>query len=239
MNAILLSIGIWVAGTLLTVILFFADLFLTIVLPWDKKRKAVHAQCFWWSEALIHLNPYWSITTSGLKNIDHNKTYVIVANHQSIADIIVLYKIRMQFKWVAKEGILKVPFLGWCLYLGKHIRLSRRNFGSIRTVYRKAAEWLRGGMSVAFFPEGTRSNTDEMNSFQNGAFKLAIKEKIPILPVAISGTREAIPKGDWIFKKKVAGQITVLPAIETRDFKPGDFANLRDIVRDRIKEASA
>lgn len=91
----------------------------------------------------------------------------------------------MQFKWVAKASLFKVPFIGWSLGLAKHIRLSRGNFSSIKKVYRQAASWLKEGMSVLFFPEGTRSANDEMGQFQNGAFKLAIKEKVPILPVAI------------------------------------------------------
>jgi len=235
----LISVSIWVAGTALTILLFFVDLFFTIVLfPFDKQRKVVHAQCFWWASAMIGLNPYWSVSVSGLDNIDLEKTYIVVANHQSLADIVVMYKTGMQFKWVAKESLFKVPFLGWCLTLGKHIKLSRGEFGSIKKIYKEAALWLRKGMSVLFFPEGTRSETDDMNEFQNGAFKLAIKEKRPILPVAIDGTREAIPKGSWIFKTKVSGKLTVLPPVDTKDFKPGDFLRLKNLVREKMQKAT-
>jgi 1-acyl-sn-glycerol-3-phosphate acyltransferase len=141
-----------------------------------------------------------------------------------------MYKTHMQFKWVAKESLFKIPFIGWCLFLTRHIRLSRGDFASIKKVYREAAEWLRNGMSVVFFPEGTRSKTGKMGKFQNGAFKLAIQEKIPILPIVINGTREAIPKGSWIFKTKVRGKLTVLPPVETKDFLPGEFTLLKDTV---------
>jgi 1-acyl-sn-glycerol-3-phosphate acyltransferase len=174
-----------------------------------------------------------------LENIDPRKTYVAVANHQSMADIIVLYQTRLQFKWVAKNSLFKVPFVGWCLSLTKHIRLTRGDFGSIKKVYREAATWLRNEVSVLFFPEGTRSDTDEMNEFQNGAFKLAIKEKRPILPISIDGTRDAIPKGDWRFKTKVLCYLRVLPPIDTSSFKPGDFGRLREIVRARLAEAGS
>jgi 1-acyl-sn-glycerol-3-phosphate acyltransferase len=234
--AYITSMAIWASGSLLTVILFFVDLFFAgLLFPFDKKRKVVHAQCFWWSNALISLNPFWSLDVSGLENIDPKKTYVIIANHQSLADIIVLYKIHMQFKWVAKESLFKIPFLGWCLSLGKHIKLLRGDFSSIKKVYREAAGWLRKDMSVLFFPEGTRTENGEMGQFQNGAFKLAIKEKKPILPVSINGTREAIPKGGWIFKAKVKANLKVLPAIETSELKAGDFAKLRDEVQTRLE----
>ena len=235
----LISIGIWLYSGVLTIALFLTELFLTLIFPFDKKRKIVHAQCFWWANALIAFNPFWNITVEGLKNIDKQKTYVIVANHQSLADIIVLYKTRMLFKWVAKEDLFRVPFIGGCLSLNKHIKLARGEFGSIKKVYHQAAHWLRGGVSVLFFPEGTRSDNDSMNKFQNGAFKLAIKEKKDILPVCISGTRKAIPKGSWIFNTKVAGKLKILPPIETKKFEPGDFVQLRDMVFAKLTEAMA
>ena len=232
----IISIGIWLGSGLLTILLFFVVLVLNILLfPFDKKKKITHAQCFWWSDAVIGLNPYWDVKTSGLENIDHKKTYVIISNHQSMADIAVLYQTKMQFKWVAKASLFKVPFIGWCLGLIKHIRLNRGDFASIKEIYHQASQWLQKDMSVLFFPEGTRSSSNQMNEFQNGAFKLAIKEKKPILPICLRGTHDAIPKGSWIFKTKVSVKLTVLPAIETKEFGPGDFARLRDTVRARIE----
>ena len=235
---IILSIIIWIISSALTIVLYFVSLFFTIILfPFDKQRKVVHAQCFWWADALIGFNPFWDVKVYGLENIDPHKTYVITANHQSMADIVVLYKTRMQFKWVAKESLFSVPFIGWCLSLGKHVKLARGEFGSIKKIYREAAAWLRQDMSVLFFPEGTRSLTDNMNEFQNGAFKLAIKEKKPVLPIAIQGTRKAISKGNWIFKTRVHSTIKVLPPIETKDFAAGDFGELRDLVYNKLKTA--
>ena len=122
--------------------------------------------------------------------------------------------------------------------LAKHIRLERGDFSSIKTVYREAAVWLRRGMSVLFFPEGTRSETGHMREFQNGAFKLAIREAMPVLPIAIRGTGKAIPKGSWLFSDMITGSITVLPAIETSQFKPADFSILRDMARQAIEKAT-
>lgn len=237
MNAII-SVFIWVGSGLLTILLFLVVFTLNILLfPFDKKKKITHLQCFWWSDLLIALNPYWSLKVSGREHINRKNTYVIIANHQSMADIVALYQTKMQFKWVAKASLFKIPFIGWCLSLIKHIKLTRGDFSSIKEIYRTASRWLQKDMSVLFFPEGTRSSSDEMGEFQNGAFKFAIKEAKPILPICLKGTHAAIPKGSWIFKTKVVAKVIVLEPIATAGFGPGDFALLRDTVRSRIQEA--
>ena len=235
---ILKSTLIWAAAVSLTIILFFVMFFLSLILySFDKKRKIVHAQCFWWASAVLGLNPYWKVRVSGLENIDRNKTYVIVSNHQSMADIAVIYKTKTQFKWVAKESLFRVPFIGWSLALAKHIKLARGELSSIKEVYREAENWLRKDVSVLFFPEGTRSETTKMLEFQNGAFKLAIRERVPVLPLRLEGTGDAIPKGSWLFKTKVYCSLKVLPAIDTSNYLPGQFAQLRDMARQKMEKA--
>ena len=234
------SLFIWLVGIVLTFALFIVMAFLSLVLyPFDRKRKVAHAQCFWWTDAVTALNPYWDVKVEGLDNIDHKKTYVAVSNHQSLADIVLMYKTRMQFKWVAKDSLFKVPILGWNMLLAKHIRLQRGDFSSIKKVYREAGEWLRRGVSVVFFPEGTRSDNHEIGEFQNGAFKLAIKERVPILPIMIEGTKDAIPKGSWRFTTRVNCTIKVLAPIDTSDFMPNDFARLRELARTQLYNSCA
>jgi 1-acyl-sn-glycerol-3-phosphate acyltransferase len=229
------SILIWIIGISLTVLLFFVMAFLSIILYFfDRDRKIVHAQCFWWTNAITALNPYWRVTVSGLENIDRHKRYVVVSNHQSLADIVLMYKTGMQFKWVAKDSLFKIPILGWNMRLARHIRLERGDFSSIKRVYREAGLWLRKGVSVVFFPEGTRSGNQEMGLFQNGAFKLAIKEGVPVLPIKIEGTKDAIPKGSWRFTTKISCVIKALPPIDTSGFLPQDFARLRDLAWEQL-----
>ena len=145
-----------------------------------------------------------------------------------------MYQTKMQFKWVAKESLFKIPVLGWNMMLAKHIQLKRGDFSSIKKTYREAGQWLRDGISVVFFPEGTRSDVNKMGAFQNGAFKLAIKEKVPILAVVIEGTRNAIPKGSWRFTASNSCAVRVLAPIETAGFLPGDFGRLRDLTREQL-----
>jgi 1-acyl-sn-glycerol-3-phosphate acyltransferase len=237
MKKALLSILIWAVGSALTILLYLVMLSITVLFyPFDKKRALAHRQCYWWSDAVIALNPYWKMEVIGKELIDKKRTYVIIANHQSLADIVLAYQIKMQFKWVAKKSLFKLPFLGWCMSLAKHIKLERNNFGSIKRVYREAAGWLRSGTSVLFFPEGTRSETNEMGDFRNGAFKLAIKERVPVLPILFEGTGTAIPRGSWMFTTKTSAKLRILPPIETTSFQPQDFAKLRDLARSALEK---
>ena len=205
MKKVFLSILIWAVGSILTIVLYFAMLLCVVLFyPFDKKRTIAHRQCFWWSDAVIALNPYWKVEISGLNNIDTRRTYIIIANHQSLADIVLAYKIKMQFKWVAKESLFKIPFIGWSLGLAKHIKLQRGNHGSIKRVNQQASYWLRNGISVLFFPEGTRSGSAEMGDFRNGAFKLAIKERVPILPILIEEPARPSPEAAGYLPHRLA-----------------------------------
>ena len=235
---ILISCVIWVVGSIITALMFVSLLFFaTILYPFDKMRKVSHAQAFLWSDMLIAMNPYWNIKISGLENIDKAKTYVIVANHQSIADIILLYQTKMQFKWVANEYLFKLPVIGLSMSITKHIKLRKGKLESIKNAYLEASDWLRNGMSIMLFPEGTRSNGYGLKEFQSGAFKLAIKEQVPILPIAIKGTGNAIPRGSWLFTTKVSGGFKVLEPVETAGTTQDDFEKIRDLVRSRIEAA--
>ncbi len=143
----------------------------------------------------------------------------------------------MQFKWIANEHLFKLPIAGWAMSLTKHIKLRKGKFKSIKKAYQEAAVWLRRGMSVSIFPEGTRSNSDGMRGFQNGAFKLAIKEKVPVLPISIKGTGNAIPRGTWIFTTKVPVSMKILEPINTAELGPADFEKLRDLIHSKIEAA--
>lgn len=227
-----LSILFWVITAVMTVLVFLAVLLLAVFIsPFDRKRKIAHAQGFWWADAITGLNPFWKFTIDGLEQVDPKKTYVIVVNHQSLVDIIMLYKTHLQFKWVAKDVLFKIPVFGWCMSCMKYIKLARGEYGSIKNTYRETVQWLRDGVSVLFFPEGTRSLTDQISDFKNGAFKLAIKEKKPVLAIRIEGSRNIIPKGSWILKPQASCRLTVLPEIDTCAFEPKDFSSLRDKVR--------
>lgn len=236
---ILLSMLFWIFFGIITLATCLSIFIVTLlVFPFDRKRKLAHSQGFWWADLLIGLNPFWSLEISGLENIDPHKTYVIISNHQSMADILMLYKTHMQFKWVAKDSLFRIPVFGWSLSCIKYIKLARGEYSSIKEVYQQAGDWLNKGISVLFFPEGTRSTTNQMNPFKNGAFKLAIREQKPILPIYIAGTKDLIPRGSWVLKTRISCKLVVLPAVDTAGLMPEDFTRLKDMVRERLSAAA-
>lgn len=232
------STAFWASTSFLTILLFVVMLLLTAVtFPFDKRRRRQHSLCFRWSDAVIGANPYWSVTVHGLEHIDCDRTCVIVANHQSHADIAMLYQTRMQFKWIAKDSLFRIPFLGWCMSLARHVRLRRDSLSSIRRAYQEASAWIDKGVSVMFFPEGTRSESGEMQAFHNGAFKLALKKKVPVLPIAIQGTWSAMPRGKWLFNPDGHISMTVFSALEPDDFQSRSAESLKKAAWEMIHNA--
>jgi len=163
--------------------------------------------------------PTWNITTSGRKNVQKNQTYMIVCNHQSLLDILVNFRLYFHYKIVSKSEIFRVPFIGWNMYMNHYIQLRRGHRDSIDRMLKDCDNHLKAGNSVFFYPEGTRSKTGEMKEFKSGAFALALKNKVPILPIVIDGTLEALPK--YEMKTMGAHDITVdiLPEVSYDDFK--------------------
>jgi 1-acyl-sn-glycerol-3-phosphate acyltransferase len=235
MRNALLSLLTWAVAGLLTILMWLGSLFSAVLFKFfDPNRRSGHFVERCWAWANLTGNPFWNLTVERKARLDPSRTYIFVANHQSLADIIVLLRLNHTFKYVAKSDLFRVPFLGGTLRLNKHIKLER---GSVRGTYaamEEARKWIGRSMSVAFFAEGTRSLTGELAPFKRGAFKLAIETKTPIVPVAITGTREALPRGTWRFSHRVSGIMTVLPPIETSSYQAEDVDILRQRVFDEI-----
>ena len=233
----MLSAIVWVFIAVMTVLVMISVLVLA-VFPFNRQRRLSHAMGFWWADVIIGLNPFWSLEISGLEHVDPRGTYVLIANHESMADIVLLYKAHIQFKWLAKKSLFEIPVFGWCMSLMGYIPLRRDEHSSIKNAYFQAARWLKDGMSVLFFPEGTRSSDGTVNPFKNGAFKLAIEEGMPILPIYIEGSRNLIQRGSWIFNSHAGCRLNILAPIKTKNFKPEDFHILRDQVREKLQSVS-
>lgn len=137
-----------------------------------------------------------AVMINGREYIDPKQSYVIVANHQSLYDIYVLYGwLGMDFKWVMKKELERVPALGFaCKVLG-HIFIDRSNTENAVATINAAKEKIKDGTSVVFFPEGSRSADGNIAPFKKGAFRMALDLGIPILPVTLSGTGAILPKG--------------------------------------------
>ena len=219
-----------------------AFLFLIALMIWfvtvlfDKRLKILHLYSCFWASIYLWFMPAWSVTIKGKQNIDKNKTYVVVSNHQSLLDILVVFRIFFHFKWVSKIEIFRIPFIGWNMRLNKYIALKRGDKESVQEMFDDCNKAISQGSSVYIFPEGTRSKTKELRSFKPGAFVLAKDNKVPILPIVISGTRKALPKYSLNFHGKNPIHIEILPEIPYAEFQDMPIEELSSNVREKIIE---
>jgi 1-acyl-sn-glycerol-3-phosphate acyltransferase len=167
---------------------------------------------------------------------DPHRTYVVVSNHQSMADIPALCHLPWEMKWIAKAELFRTPLLGRMMRLAGDIPVDRRRFSSIAAAVRRARATLAAGCSVMVFPEGTRSIDGTVAEFRRGAFHLAVRGGVPILPVAVDGSLGCLPRGTWRFGPATDIRFRIFPPIETRDLTRRDINALRDRVRQTISD---
>jgi 1-acyl-sn-glycerol-3-phosphate acyltransferase len=159
-------------------------------------------------------NPGWSLKIENREAIDINKKYILISNHQSIIDIALLLQLRINFKWVSKIELAKVPFVGWVIWMNSHILVKRGDKQSIIQMAEACKNTLDKGISIFMFPEGTRAESGKIQSFKDGAFILARENNVSILPVILDGSGNALPgKGFWfsldqVFTLRVLDEIT-------------------------------
>lgn len=203
MLAVLRSIALWIVVAVLTAGAFFALLPCAIVSwPWDRKKNVPHWFAKRWARSLIAVNPACRVSVVGIENLSKiggSGAAVIAANHESMADIIALYYLGYPFKWIAKRSLFFVPCIGWAMWFAGYIPLQRGRKDSIVRCMAAAADWLRRGVSIMIFPEGTRSFDGRVKPFKDGAFKLSVETGVPIIPVALEGPRGLLNKGSWLF----------------------------------------
>ena len=197
----------------------FAILIFLFTFPFDKRLILLHKFSCLWSFIVLKANFMWRTRVTGKENIDRKETYVMVSNHQSGADIIVLYLLWANYKWIAKKSLYSIPFIGWNMWLNRYIVVDRANKASMRRMMAEASRTIRSGNSLMIFPEGTRSKDGNLQAFKTGAFHLAIEHSRPILPIVITGTSHAIRKGGFLVNKNHDIRLKVLPPVPIERFK--------------------
>lgn len=159
--------------------------------------------------------PLWRRDVKGLENINHDKPCVIVINHNHMLDIFALYFLPLIFRWVSKKEVFKIPLVGAYLWMHGDIAIDRK-YGTqaMKKVLQDGQEWLKKGVCIAMFPEGTRSKDGEIHRFKAGAFALADSAEVDILPVVIQGTRDVFRHDKkYLFNWKLNLKIRVLPRL--------------------------
>ena len=171
-----------------------AAVLFVVTVPFDRNRRVLHRFTTWWGYHYIWLWPGCRATFEGVEHVVPGRTYVLVANHQSLFDILLLFGLFRDFKWVSKHEMFRVPFVGWNMALCDYVRLSRGDRKSTVAMMRRCGEFLGRGVSVMLFPEGTRSIDGEIQPFKSGAVALAIRAGVEVVPVVVDGTRDMLPK---------------------------------------------
>ncbi len=184
---------------------------------------------------ITRVNPGWRISISGnAERIDDRTPFIIVSNHLSNADIPVISNLPWEMKWIAKKELFEVPFSGWMMKMAGDIPVNRRDPRSQISTLKRAVYYLRNDCSVMFFPEGTRSRSGKLGRFTNGAFHLAIRERVPVLPLVIDGTQECLPKNSWKFGPAPEIQLKVLEPVSVEGLEPEEVEKLTTEVRNKI-----
>lgn len=209
---------------------------LLVTLPFDRGR--------YWTGLLFRkiptvvewLHPLWRFRTAGVFPADTRRPYVVVSNHESFVDILLISLLPWEMKWLSKAELFRIPVLGWEMWLAGDVPV-KRGFGpSAAEAMARCRKILEQKVSVMIFPEGTRSMSGDMLPFKDGAFRLAIEAGVPILPLVVIGTRTALRKHDWRFGQSNA-TVRVLEPVETSGMTLDDVGALRDRVRGRIEAA--
>lgn len=174
------------------------------------------------------------VKVSGHHHINPQQSYVVVANHRSQFDIFAIYGwLGIDFRWVMKQELRKVPALGIaCEKLG-HVFVDRSDSQKAQASIAKAKTEIRDGTSIFFFPEGTRSDRQDMLPFKRGAFKLAKELGLPILPITINGSGKILPNKTLNLMPGTV-QMIIHPAIASDDLSEQELAQL---ARDQIGSA--
>ncbi len=184
--------------------------------------------------AMTKVNPLWQLHVTGFTVPREHTPFVVVSNHQSLADIPLISHIPWEMKWIGKKELFTIPVVGWMMTLAGDISVDRRDARSgARTIIR-AAQYLEQRCPVMFFPEGTRSPDGRVGRFSDGAFHLAIRTQTPILPIAVEGSSNALPKHSWRFGTPSDIHVHVLDPVPTEGLTQAQLPELRDRVRGAI-----
>jgi 1-acyl-sn-glycerol-3-phosphate acyltransferase len=225
----------WAFLTLSSIALFPVALAVwAVTAPFDRRRRALHLFTCFWASLYTWLNPAWPLRIEGRERIRPDETYVIVSNHLSLLDILVLFRLFAHFKWVSKIENFRVPFIGWNMWLNGYVPLRRGDRASVVEMLRACDRLLADGNSVMMFPEGTRSPSGRLRAFKSGAFELALRSRRPLLPLVIQGTSDALPKRGFVLRGRHPLRIRVLEPWPVERFEGLSAEALAGEVREHL-----
>jgi len=237
---IIYSICLWAFFLVTSVVMFCAAFLVWLVSRWfDRRLVGLHLLSSFWGSFYIWFNPLWRVRIKGRGKIPWRRGCVIVSNHQSMLDILVLYHLFAPYKWVSKRENFSIPIIGWLMRLNDYLEIRRGGKHSYAKLMEKARHFLGMGISILIFPEGTRYPGGHLGPFKEGAFRMAMDNRVDIIPIVLDGTARALPKKGAILTGFTRIKVRVLDAIPFHTFAEMDPRELKIHVRDIMARAYA
>lgn len=200
------------------------------------KQSAVSRSVCLYNKFILKIIPV-KIEVEGRENIKENQSYVVIANHRSNLDPSYIYVATdFDFRWIMKAELLKIPVFGFlCKRMG-NIAIDRKNPQKAISTINEVKRTMKNGVSVAFFPEGTRNNKKGMLPFKKGAFHFALDTNLPILPITMNYTDKILPKSSLNVLPGHA-KIQIHKPIDIKKYKKNEIMNLVEDAR-KIMEST-
>lgn len=216
---------------------FWVALVYLLTRPFDSRRVLAGRAFRQVGHAAALLNPMWRFGIHGPVPRRLAPKTVCISNHCSHTDVFLISHLPFEMKWLAKQSLFKLPFVGWAMWLVGDMGVERGS-AKARDVLEECADWIRRDVPVFIFPEGTRSQDGELQPFKDGAFKLAIDTGAEILPMAVAGTETALQKHDWR-PDFARGLLRVGTPIATTGMTPADVERLKQQAFDAVRRLRA
>lgn len=229
------------AAGMMFLLMFFSYPFVKF---FDPIRRAWMDKCnLCW--ARVTAFPFFTVRIVNPENLpakDDKKAYVYISNHQSFMDIVSMYFLNRTFKWVSKASIKKIPIIGWGMALTGHVFLQREDRKSQIATIRECIAKLKDGASMFFYPEGTRSKTGQLGEFKKGAFSIAKKAGVGMVPITVMGTGDVMPPGREfkVFHTQGVNLVVhpIITAEEVQEMKDVDLmAKAESLIRSGLPES--
>ena len=218
---------------LVIVATLFTALFTILCFPWKNGKAPRWVQVMWSRSVLWFL--LVPIKVTGRENVDPKQSYVFVANHQSFLDAFAVYGwLPNNFKWLMKKEIRKVPFVGTACAVAGHIFVDRSNPKAALKSLDLIKKELVDGISTVIFPEGTRTKTGAIGRFKQGAFKIAMDLKLPVVPISMSGFYKAMPSRQVFVSSRSRVHLHIGEPIDISQC--ADINEAMDVVRTKVIE---
>jgi 1-acyl-sn-glycerol-3-phosphate acyltransferase len=218
-----------------TLLIILACIIWTASILFDRRLHILQLFSCFWGSLYIWVNPLWRVRKKGRKNIKRRTAYIVVSNHQSMLDIPLLYNLFFHFKFLSKSENFRVPFVGWLMRLNRYPEIERGSKISKLKLFDRIKELISQGSSVMIFPEGTRYPGGYLGPFREGAFRMALDNRAPILPIVLDGTARALPKKGFVIPGRSDIRLQVLEEIPYEAFSGMQVREISALVREKME----